>query len=109
MQLYGVVGTSEMYAVTPGLENTLPAGAVPVATARPSPDAVLQADGSWLVDTKARRRADITAQLEAVDAASVRPLRVKMAGQGTPADDARLAELEQRAKALRAELSQLTL
>lgn len=59
------------------------------------------------VTKRAVRRAEIAAQLEAVDGASVRPLRAKMAGQGTPADDARLAELEKQAKALRAELAGL--
>ncbi len=48
MQLYGIVGTSELYAVAAGLEHTLPAGAVPVDAQRPAPGAVLQPDGSWL-------------------------------------------------------------
>lgn len=49
MQIYGIVGTSELYAVAAGLECTLPAGAVAVDAERPVPGALLQADGTWLV------------------------------------------------------------
>lgn len=45
---YGIVGSSTLYVVAPGLEHTLPAGAVPVAAERPTPEAELQPDGSWL-------------------------------------------------------------
>lgn len=47
MNRYGMVGTTDLYMVGPGLEHTLPPGAVPVAHERPTPDAVLQADGTW--------------------------------------------------------------
>ncbi len=48
MQFYGIVGTSELYAVAEGLEHTLPAGAVAVDAERPASGAVLQPDGAWL-------------------------------------------------------------
>jgi len=48
---------------------------------------------------------EIERQLAACDLASVRPLRAKLAGVGTKADEARLAELEKQAQALRAELT----
>lgn len=49
MRHYGIVGTSELYAVAAGLEHALPAGAVPVDEERPAPGAVLQPDGTWRV------------------------------------------------------------
>ena len=56
------------------------------------------------------RRAEIEAELTAIDAVSARPLRAIMAattsgGTADPADTAKLAELEAQAKALREELS----
>lgn len=51
------------------------------------------------------RRAEILAELAAIDAASVRPLRAVLAGQGAEGDQARLAALEERAAALREELA----
>ena len=56
------------------------------------------------------RRAEIEAELTAIDAASARPLRAILAattsgGTADPADTAKLAELEAQAKALREELS----
>lgn len=55
-----------------------------------------------------QRIAEIEQQLTANDLASVRPLRAKLAGTATEADDARLAELEEQAQALRTELATLT-
>ncbi|MEG6506337.1 hypothetical protein [Nitratidesulfovibrio sp. 1201_IL3209] len=49
MRHYGIVGTSELYAVAAGLEYALPAGAVAVDAERPAPGAVLQPDGTWRV------------------------------------------------------------
>lgn len=45
--LYGIVGASDLYSVAEGLEHTLPSGAVPVLTERPTPEAILKADGTW--------------------------------------------------------------
>ena len=58
------------------------------------------------------RRAEIEAELTAIDAASARPLRAILAattsgGTADPADVAKLAELEAQAKALRTELASL--
>lgn len=56
-------------------------------------------------EEKAQQRTkEIQSLLTANDLASVRPLRAKLAGTATEADDARLAELEEQAQALRAEL-----
>lgn len=56
-------------------------------------------------EEKAQQRIkEIQSLLTANDLASVRPLRAKLAGTATEADDARLAELEEQAQALRAEL-----
>lgn len=51
-----------------------------------------------------KRRAEIIARLDEIDAASVRPLRAKLAGTATADDEARLAALEDEAAALRAEI-----
>ncbi|SIN72947.1 hypothetical protein [Halodesulfovibrio marinisediminis] len=51
-----------------------------------------------------QRIKEIQSLLTANDLASVRPLRAKLAGTATEADDARLAELEEQAQKLRAEL-----
>jgi len=53
------------------------------------------------------RRQVIEAELERIDVASLRPLRALLAGFGTDADKARVAELETAAAALREELKQL--
>lgn len=55
-----------------------------------------------------QRIAEIQQELTANDLASVRPLRAKLAGTATEFDDARLAELEEQAQALRTELATLT-
>ena len=58
------------------------------------------------------RRAEIEAELTAIDAASARPLRAILTattsgGTADPADVAKLTELEAQAKALRTELASL--
>ena len=58
------------------------------------------------------RRAEIEAELTAIDAASARPLRAILTattsgGTADPADIAKLAELEAQAKSLREELAAL--
>ena len=58
------------------------------------------------------RRAEIEAELTAIDAASARPLRAILTattsgGTADPEDVAKLAELEAQAKALRTELASL--
>lgn len=55
-------------------------------------------------DLAQQRITEIQSLLTANDLASVRPLRAKLAGTATEFDDARLAELEEQAQALRAEL-----
>lgn len=53
------------------------------------------------------RRAEILAELAAIDAASARPLRAILVGSATDEDRARLTELDEQAAALRAELAAL--
>lgn len=60
------------------------------------------------VEKTQQRITEIQQQLTANDLASVRPLRAKLAGTATDFDDARLAELEAQAQALRTELVTLT-
>lgn len=55
-----------------------------------------------------QRITEIQSLLTANDLASVRPLRAKLAGTSTDFDDNRLAELEEQAQALRAELVTLS-
>lgn len=68
---------------------------------------------AWILNdelkTAADRRADIQAQLDAIDNASIRPQRAVSTGKGTPDDEAKLAALEAEAEALRAELAALGL
>lgn len=56
----------------------------------------------------ASRLADIDRRLADIDAASARPLRAVIVGTATQGDRDRLAELEQRAQALRQERAHLT-
>lgn len=51
-----------------------------------------------------KRRADIMAQLDALDLKCIRALRAINAGTGTEADQERLAELEEQAAELRKQL-----
>lgn len=53
-----------------------------------------------------KRRADIMAQLDAIDLKCIRALRAISAGTGTEADTARLAELEAQAEELRKSLKE---
>ena len=75
----------------------------PVPESAPAPDPVTPAE---------TRRAEIEAELTAIDAASARPLRAILTattsgGTADPEDVAKLAELEAQAKALRTELASL--
>ncbi|PAV48509.1 hypothetical protein CK486_08655 [Pseudomonas sp. HAR-UPW-AIA-41] len=56
-----------------------------------------------------QRRAEILAELAAIDAASARPLRAILVGSATDDDRVRLAQLDEQAAALRAELAALEL
>jgi hypothetical protein len=56
---------------------------------------------------KESRGAEIRQHLEAIDTATVRPLRAVLAGMGTDSDKAKLAELEIQAQDLRKELEEL--
>ncbi|GHV57101.1 hypothetical protein FACS189460_3070 [Deltaproteobacteria bacterium] len=58
-------------------------------------------------EAAAARRAEIQAELAAIDLASVRPLRAITEGTATDYDRNRLAELEARAAQLRAELREM--
>ena len=51
---------------------------------------------------------DLVAQLSAIDAESVRPLRAKLAGSSTEDDDDKLAALDLEAAGLRKELRGMT-
>ncbi|SEC74711.1 hypothetical protein [Pseudomonas anguilliseptica] len=53
------------------------------------------------------RRAELLAELAAIDAASARPLRAILVGSATEEDRARLTELDEQAAALRRELATL--
>lgn len=68
-------------------------------------------DGSrWILNpalVAARRRLEIMAELYAIDAASARPLRAILVAGGGDEDRAKLAELDAKATALRAELATL--
>ena len=75
----------------------------PVPEPTPAPEPVTPAE---------IRRAEIEAELTAIDAASARPLRAILVattsgGTADAADTAKLAELEAQAKALRTELASL--
>ncbi len=58
-------------------------------------------------ETAAKRAAEIRGKLQEIDAASIRPLRAKLAGTATAEDEARYTELEREASALRLELAGL--
>lgn len=77
------------------IEGQLPEGA---SLTKPEPPKPTQAELTQ------QRIKEIQSLLTANDLASVRPLRAKLAGTATEFDDARLAELEEQAQALRAEL-----
>ncbi|MGE4469336.1 MAG: hypothetical protein AB7D47_04300 [Desulfovibrio sp.] len=67
--------------------------------------------GGYTMDTEAKnaaRRAEIVAQLGALDAAAVRPLRAVAAGTATPEDTDMIEQIEANALALRDELAGLT-
>lgn len=53
------------------------------------------------------RAAEIKRELQEIDTKSIRPLRAKMAGTNTQADDDMLADLEADAATLRTELANL--
>ncbi len=53
------------------------------------------------------RKAELLAELAAIDAASARPLRAILVGSATEEDRTRLTELDEQAAALRAELATL--
>jgi len=54
------------------------------------------------------RKRYIDNRLLEIDACTVRPMRAKLAGEGTPEDDTKLVELETEAQTLRIELQELT-
>ena len=63
----------------------------------------LRTPGTTAAEITAQRIAEITARLTAIDLASVRALRVTVAGTATEDDAAQLTALETEAAALRAE------
>lgn len=52
-------------------------------------------------------KADLVAQLDALDLKTIRALRAIQAGQGTQADTDKLADLEEQAAQIRAQLQEL--
>ena len=56
---------------------------------------------------KQAHKADLVAQLDALDLKAIRALRAIQAGQGTQADTDKLAELEAQAAQIREELKEL--
>lgn len=56
---------------------------------------------------KQAHKADLVAQLDAIDLKTIRALRAIQAGQGTQADTDKLAELEAKAAQIREELKEL--
>lgn len=56
---------------------------------------------------KQAHRAELVAQLDALDLKCIRALRAIQAGQGTQADTDKLAELEEQAAQIRAQLQEL--
>lgn len=87
MQTFGIVGTSDLYAVTAGMEHTLPAGAVPVVEQRPAPGALLQPDGSWL-------SASVSPQPELLDLNTITYDQADAIIRAESAEDLRLAVLD---------------
>ena len=60
-----------------------------------------------LEDQRTARIAELITQLNAIDFATVRPLRAQLNGTATQADTDKLASLEAEAVVLRAELEEL--
>lgn len=56
---------------------------------------------------KQAQKADLIAQLDALDLKTIRALRAIQAGQGTQADTEKIADLEQKAAQIREELKEL--
>lgn len=56
---------------------------------------------------KQAHKADLVAQLDALDLKCIRALRAIQAGQGTQADTEKLADLEEQATQIRAQLQEL--
>jgi hypothetical protein len=75
---------------------------------RPSAIHVADASGGWVLSPTARI-VEIDEELMRLDLEAVRPLRAKVAGRGTPEDDARLADIETQAQTLRGERAGLVL
>jgi hypothetical protein len=75
---------------------------------QPTPGALREAAAiAARLQETAARRAEILVELDRIDLASARPLRAIVAGSATDEDRARLAELDQQAATLRAELASL--
>lgn len=74
-------------------------------------------NGAWYVagyapeepesEKKAKRKAELIAELDALDLKCIRAIRAIQAGTGTEDDTARLAELEEQAEEIRKELQLL--
>lgn len=90
---YAADGSQDAYIRADLLPMTTEEVAAHLASQVPSPEAV--------------RKAEILAELAAIDAASARPLRAILVGSATEEDRARLTELDEQAAALRAELATL--
>ena len=86
-----------------------PVGYIEMVGERPALDYVAQPDGTWalLEKTATQRLDEIAARLDAIDLASVRPLRAIAQGIATAFDHEKLASLEAEAEQLREERAAL--
>jgi hypothetical protein len=101
MPIYAKAGESLQCIMTESQARKMP-DLVLMSCPRPSALHVADASGGWVLPPTARI-AEIDAELMRLDLEAVRPLRAKVAGSGTPEDDARLADIEAHAQALRGE------
>ena len=115
----GLTPANAFYPTLAGQFSPVPADVTPSSTYDPNTETWTiapvpeSAPASDPVTPAAIRRAEIEAELTAIDAASARPLRAILAatvGGGTAdaADIAKLQSLEDQATALRSELATLT-
>lgn len=110
VEIHGVNMPADVVEITPeehaALINGQSGGKVIAADAAGRPRLQDPAPPSP-AELAARRRSELLTELEAIDAASARPLRAILVGSATDADRARLTELDNQAAALRAELAAL--
>lgn len=104
-RVYGSAADAETDADDPGYQAWLAEGRRP--TPYPKDENGAESEGELMAVLRPfglGRVNRLMLELEALDAASIRPLRALADGSGDPADLARLAEIEDRAARLRAEI-----